>query len=416
MGNAGISTINSRPPADCTAGRYLRLDRLLPIAVLYFFFNSAGMPTGLFYTTILSPLFYLWLLMHKKRWITFKFLTCLSPFVVAHAIRGIDSFYYYARSSLLLWTVCITVYAFCLALLNCDDLGRLFERLIVLNFCATVIALVLWFTPYRGLLWGDYPDTVEGAEHFYRLRLLTSEPSVYALLMVPLLVLVVLRLLREPNKRNSAYLVMIGAPFLLSQSFGGLGMSLAGIVVAVLFAFRRVLKRRGAWRVLTAITILVIILIITPNPVSERVLQVAAGRDSSSESRTVFSFLVAYDVALPKSLLWGAGLGQAKLADVSDLGLGFAVGIIPNAVAGAFAELGIIGVLIKFVLEFYLFFRTRVYTNAFRLAMFVAVFVAQLTGSYVTNVQEYVMWFLAFGPFFPEMDFRKDLRLRVSHA
>jgi len=31
------------------------------IAVLYFFLNSAGLPTGLFYTGILSPLFFLWL-------------------------------------------------------------------------------------------------------------------------------------------------------------------------------------------------------------------------------------------------------------------------------------------------------------------------------------------------------------------
>jgi hypothetical protein len=130
----------------------------------------------------------------------------------------------------------------------------------------------------------------------------------------------------------------------------------------------------------------------------------------------VSSFIVAYSVALPKSLLWGAGLGQAKLADVSDLGLAFTVGVIPNAVAGTFAELGIFGVLIKFVVECYLFFRSRVYANSFRLAMFVVAFIAQLTGSYLMNVQEYVMWFLAFGPFFPEMDFKRNGRLTISRA
>jgi hypothetical protein len=72
--------------------------------------------------------------------------------------------------------------------------------------------------------------------------------------------------------------------------------------------------------------------------------------------------------------------------------------------------------LVKFALEFYFFFRTRVYENSFRLAMFVVVFIIQLTGSYLMNVQEYLMWALAFGPFFPEMDFKRNIRLKFSHA
>ncbi len=397
-----------------TAGHALHVQKYLPIAVLYFFLNSAGLPTGLFYTGILSPLFFLWLFRHGKRWITFKFLACLFPFVVAHAINGIDSPYYYGRSSLLLWTVCITVYAFSLALLRCESVERFFEQLIVLNFCATVIAVILFFTPLRGVLWDDYD--IEGLSEVFRLRLLTSEPSVYALLMAPLLVFMILRLLQNPGKRNLQYAVMIVIPFLLCQSFGGLSISLAGIGMAVLVAFRHVFKQRKALLVLAVMVILVAGLVYVPNPISERLSLVATGQDSSADSRTVSSFIVAYSVAEPKSLLWGAGLGQAKLADVSDLRLAFTIGVIPNAVAGGFAELGIIGMLIKFALEFYFFFRTRVYRNAFRLAMFVVVFITQLTGSYLMNVQEYLIWVLAFGPFFPEMDFKRIIRPKLSHA
>src|SRR5260370_25975034 len=182
-----------------TAGHALHVQKYLPIAVLYFFLNSAGLPTGLFYTGILSPLFFLWLFRHGKRWITFKFLVCLLPFVIAHAVIGIDSAYYYARSSLLLWTVCITVYAFSLALLKCESIERLFERLIVLNFCAAMIAVVLLFTLFREVLWNDYSDRLEeGSNQVLRLKLLTSEPSVYAFLMAPLLVFVILHLLQNP--------------------------------------------------------------------------------------------------------------------------------------------------------------------------------------------------------------------------
>jgi hypothetical protein len=223
-------------------------------------------------------------------------------------------------------------------------------------------------------------------------------------------------LLQNPGKRNLLYAVLIVIPFLLCQSFGGLTISVAGIGVAVLVRFRHLLKQRGAFWILTVMVALVAGLVYVPNPISNRLFLVATGQDSSTDSRTVSSFIVAYSVAEPKSLLWGAGLGQAKLADVSDLGLAFTVGVIPNAVAGGFAELGIIGMLIKFALEFYFFFRTRVYENSFRLAMFVVVFIIQLTGSYLMNVQEYLMWVLAFGPFFPEMDFKRNIRLKFSHA
>jgi len=344
-------------------------------------------------------------------------LACLSPFVIAHAFNGIESSYYYARSSLLLWTVCITVYAFSLALLKCESMGRLFEQLIVLNFCAAMIALVVLFTRFREVLWNDYSDSFEeGSSQVLRLKLLTSEPSVYAFLMAPLLVFVILRLLRNPGKRNLLYAVMIAIPFLLCQSFGGLSISLAGIGVAVLVAFRNVLKQRRAWLVLGVMVILVAALVYVPNPISERLSLVATGKDSSTDSRMVSSFIVAYSIAEPKSLLWGAGLGQAKLADVTDLRLAFTIGVIPNAIAGGFAELGIIGMLIKFALEFYFFFRTRVYENSFRLAMFVVVFLTQLTGSYLMNVQEYLMWVLAFGPFLPELDFKANIRPKLSHA
>ncbi len=414
MNGVSISAPSVPRMAVRTAARVHSFEKFLPIAVLYFFLNSVGLPTGLFYTTILSPLFFLWLFRHKQRWITLKFFACLTPFLVAHTIIGIESPFYYVRSTLLLWTVCVTVYAIGLALLKCESLARLFEQLIVLNFCAAMIALVLLFTSYRGTVW-DNTD-IDDLSDVLRLRLLTSEPSVYALLMMPLLVFVILRLLQNPGKRNLLYAVLILIPFLLCQSFGGLTISVAGVGIAVLVRFRQLLKQRRALLILAAMVALVAGLVYVPNPISDRLFLVAAGEDSSTDSRTVSSFIVAYSVAEPKSLLWGAGLGQAKLADVSDLGLAFTIGVIPNAVAGGFAELGIIGMLIKFALEFYLFFRTRVYANSFRLAMFVMVFIIQLTGSYITNVQEYLMWFMAFGPFFPEMDLKRGARLKISHA
>lgn len=391
--------------------RPLAVHRYLPVAILYFFFNSVGLPTGLFFTTILAPVFYAWVYFEGRRWVTMWFLAVLFPFFVAHGLNGVDSLPYYARSTLLLWTAYVTAYAFCWALLQTHDLERLFDELIVANFIAAMVSVLLLVTPAKTLVWDNQADVI-GASHLYRLRLLTSEPSVYAELMLPLMVFAALRLVLAPTRRSFCYAVMIGFPFLLCQSFGGLGSFVIGVGLAALFAFRRLLKRPRTVVILVLLAIVIAAVVVIPNPISERLSQVASGEDSSAHSRTIFSFYAGYAVAATKSFWWGAGLGQGKLIDVSDVALGFTKGIIPNAVAGTFAELGIVGLVVRFGVEIFLFFRTRVYKNPFRMAMFAVAFAAQLSGSYLNNVQEYLMWCLAFGPFFPEMDSRNSVQAR----
>jgi len=56
-----------------------------------------------------------------------------------------------------------------------------------------------------------------------------------------------------------------------------------------------------------------------------------------------------------------------------------------------------------------------VYLNSFRLAMFVVAFIVQLTGSYITDVQEYMLWCFAFYPFFPELNLRANFKSQTSH-
>jgi hypothetical protein len=392
----------------------LSIHHYLPVAACYFFFNHAGLPNGLFYSTILSPLLFLWLYLNGRRWLTAKFLLLMSPFILAHFVMDIASPLYYLRSLFLLWTVYVTVYAFSWALLKSRGIDRLFDQLIALNFCVALFALATFPTPLRLLLWHDDSNTTLGTSHLFRLSLLASEPSVYAELMLPLVIFAALRVLKDNNKRSLAYLIMISIPLLLTQSFGGLSISLVGIVASFLTSYRRLLKRPRTLVISACLAIAVGALLVTPNPISERVAQVAAGGDSSTQSRTIYSFIAAYSVAAPKSLWWGVGLGQAKMVDVSDLGIGFTVGIIPNAVAGTFAELGIIGVIVRFAAELYLFFRTKVYLNSFRLAMFVAAFITQLTGSHLMDVQQYLMWCFAFLPFFPAMSLRSNSGTGVS--
>jgi hypothetical protein len=407
MSTSGIqcATVRSNP-----TGIYVH--KLLPVAVLYFFFNSAGLPIGVFYTAMLSPFFYLWLYLEGKRWLTLKFLVCLSPFIIMQVLHGLDSRLYYARSFILLWTVYITVYAFCWALLKCRNVERLFEELIVLNFCAAMAALVILFTPAEELLWSTDFSALGGAGGWApRLKLFTSEPSVYGQLIAPLLIFTILRLFNNPKRRNFIYAAIIVIPLLLSQSFGALSICTAGLAVAVLFKSRRVLKRRNSILILGLGVILLAGLVMVPNPISHRVSQVASGADSSTQIRTVGAFIEAYNIAESRSLWWGAGFGQAKLYDVPSVlrTLGFTNAVIPNSTADTLANLGFIGVLVKFTLEIYLFFRTHVAKSTFRLAMFVVVFLYQFTGGHLMNVQEYLLWCFAFAPLVPTLDFQKNI-------
>ena len=399
------TTVRSNP-----TGIYVH--KLLPVAVLYFFFNSAGLPIGVFYTAMLSPFFYLWLYLEGKRWLTLKFLACLSPFIIMQVLHGLDSRLYYSRSIILLWTVYITVYAFCWALLKCRNVERLFEELMVLNFCAAMAALVILFTPAELLLWNINLTELTGLGGWApRLKLLTSEPSVYGQLMVPLMIFAILRLFKEPSRRNFMYAGLIVIPLVLSQSFGALSICTAGLGVAVLFKSRRVLRRRNSILILGLGIFLLIGLVMVPNPISRRVSQVASGADSSTQVRTVGAFIEAYKIAESRSIWWGVGPGQAKLYDVPSVlrALGFTNAVIPNATADTLANLGFIGVLVKFILEIYLFFRTRVASSTFRLAMFVIVFLYQFTGGHLMNIQEYLLWFFAFAPLVPALDFQKTI-------
>jgi hypothetical protein len=401
--------------ADSGTNVNLSIQHYLPFAAWYFFLNSFGLPNGLFYSTLLSPFLFLWLYLRGRRLLTARFLLILSPFMLAHIVSGIASPVFYLRSLFLMWTVYITVYAFSWALLNSREIDRLFDELIVLNFCAALFALVALATPLKLLLW-DNNSNDPNAAHTLRLRLLTTEPSVYAELMLPLVIFAAIRLLRHSTGRNLLYLILISVPLLLAQSFGGVSIGLASITVSVFFTYRRLLLRPRTLITAACLAAAVAALFLIPNPISDRVAKVATGGDSSTRSRTIYSFIVAYSVAAPKSLWWGVGFGQAKLVDVSDLGVGFDVGIIPNSVAGTLAEFGAIGVLVRFGVEFYLFFRTKVYRNSFRLAMFLAAFITQLTGSHLMDVQQYLMWCLAFLPFFPGLGSQNNSHPRISHS
>lgn len=386
----------------------LYVHRYLPAASFYFFLNRAALPLGLFYTSIFAPLLYIWMLGRGERWVTAKFLLGLTPFVAANFYVGINSKAQYLRSLFLMWTVYVAVYAFCYALTKAGPIDKLMDELIFLNFLQGVLALLLRPTPFWSLLWSDSGDIIGGGAHVLRMcPQSATEPWAYGQLMLPLLIFASYRLLHRGTVRNTIFLGMVLFPFALCQSFGGISMGAAAFAIMVVANLRRLATKPYFWVTLLALMIASGLMILIPNPVSARIAQVLTGSDGSTNLRAFFAYPAAWEIASTKSIWWGVGVGQMKFLDLGVLGHGIE-STLPNAASQTLAEFGIMGLIVRLGVEFYLFFRTRVFRSPFRLAMFVVAFVSQLTGSYTDDVQSYILWLFAFFPFFDHLQFDRS--------
>ena len=113
-----------------------------------------------------------------------------------------------------------------------------------------------------------------------------------------------------------------------------------------------------------------------------------------------------------KSHAFGIGAGQVKILGATIIRdyyfypLDYNGIAIPNAAAETITIFGWVGFSLRILIELLLFFYTKVWTNYFRMLLFVFIFVYQFTGSFVTNIAEYVIWILAFTNVFREFDVR----------
>jgi hypothetical protein len=138
-----------------------------------------------------------------------------------------------------------------------------------------------------------------------------------------------------------------------------------------------------------------------------------AGTDTSAKGRTFEAFELAYIIAQLKSIWWGVGVGQVKTVGYETIinyykypRELFPVVRIPNAFAETLAVFGIAGIAVRLFVQIYLFFKTKVSTNQYRTLLFFYVFIYQFTGSFLTNIAEYVIWIMAFSNCFAQ--FNKD--------
>lgn len=396
----------------------MRINKFFPVVFIYFFINSFGLPFGLTYTALLSPLFYLWMIMTRKREVLWPFLLTMLPMVIIHLAIGVDekSYFVSVLNMTLVYIFCQAVYTF---LIRCEQPGRIFHQLLVINFICCLVAITLFFTPLYPVLWTKQFLTT-GVEDVRRLSLLTYEPSYYALLFTPLFFFFLLQLLFFRNTINGwLLLVMLLLPLALSFSLGVISAIVMAIAVTVVLHYKKFLRNKrfisllGLTGVIVVGALAVGFVFFPDNILFVRLANVITGKDPSGKGRTFEAFWLADQLLAKKSYWWGIGPGQIKILgfelirDFYGYGRDTTRVAISNAAAETLAIFGWVGLSVRMLAECLLFVYTKVWRNYYRLLLFVFVFIYQFTGSFITNIAEYVIWIIAFTAVFKEYDVEK---------
>ena len=194
-----------------------------------------------------------------------------------------------------------------------------------------------------------------------------------------------------------------------------MALLLAGVITHIVH-FRKLTRNKRVLQLAAFASIIMIAAIFTvvvffpDNVLFVRLGNVITGKDPSAKGRTFEAFWLAGQLINQKSDWWGVGAGQIKvlgfelIRDYYNYGLDTTRVAIPNAAAETLAIFGWVGLTLRLLVEGWLFLYTRVWTNYYRLLLFAFIFIYQFTGSFITNVAEYVIWILAFTNVFPQFD------------
>jgi hypothetical protein len=392
----------------------------LLVSIIYLFFNGFLLPEGLLFTTLLTPFFFIHLLKHKGIQVYFAFLV-VSCIMAAIQIPAVDYFKEYVKSFILLQTVAIFTINTYYVIKEEGNLATTFKALSSINMVLLGISVLFLFIPLlRPWLWYQMSMS-EGLPVIPRLKMLTYEASYYSLIIVPLFAYYFLKKTLLSGKVG-ILLLTLGLSMILSLSFGVL-VTLMISFIFLYFLNLNELGRKINPNYLSAGIILVVVGIAAAywlyphNIVFDRLRNIYSGKDTSAKGRTSESFVLAWNIAKMKSLYFGIGLGQLKL-----IGRDFIIQFynynnippvirIPNAVAETLNIYGITGIVFRFGIITYLFFKTKVWNNYYRLTLFIFIFIYQFTGSFLFNVAEYVIWVLSFTTnIFPAFDRRHFVR------
>jgi hypothetical protein len=398
----------------------MKINRYFWVVFIYFFINPLGLPWGLTYMALLTPLFYYWLLVTRKKDVLMPFVAALVPFAIVHLSSGVvlPKYMISVLNMMTVYIFCQVVYTF---LHRCQNPEKVFWRILVWNFIFCLLAIPFYFyTPAKDFIWISQDFTV-GVSDFKRFRGFTYEASYYATLFAPFFLFFYFQLILKQNKIKPWLLsAMLIVPFLFSLSLGVIFALVMACALTWLIHFPSLTPKPRVMRGLVLVPVLLIggflmTEIFSPNnALFLRIDNVLEGRDISKNARTSDAFMLTSKILEKREPMWGIGEGQLKVLGTNVIMNHYGYGpefdksliSIPNTTAETLLTFGWIGICIRFLAEIALFWHTRVWRNYYRLTLFLFIFIYQFTGSFLTSTAEYVAWILAFTDVFPQFDVR----------
>ena len=387
------------------------------LAKIYFFFNSAFLPKGLLYTTALSPIFFYKTIKAKRKTYALPFFSFLLIFDFFHLYQGVD-YISFLTSNVLFTLTYFCVISFYHFINNYEHLGKLFKEILLVNALLAAIAIPFLFASKPYIEWFWYINKItKGFDGFPRLALFTYEASYYSFLLIPIWYYYILSIAFKQIKNYKwLTLSLITIPMLMSLSFGVIGATILTALIMSLVFSKKLFKYKRPFLLISSLVFLValslaLLWIFWPdNAFFARLVNISEGTDTSTNGRTKDSFTMAWRIAHMKNIFFGSGLGQIKIMASEVVRRYYNYwGVfprydIPNTIGETLAIFGLFGVFLRLFIEVWLFFRTKVFTNYYRLALFIFVFIYQFTGSFITNIVEYVVWILAFSNVFKQFN------------
>jgi hypothetical protein len=396
----------------------MKVNKYFWFVFLYFFINPLGLPWGLTYTTLLTPVFYYWVVVTRKKEILLPFAVVAATFFIAHYINGIvlSNYIFSLLNMAAIYVFSQAVYTF---LKTCRDPDKIFRRMLNWNFALCILAIPFYFYhPFNDFIWISQAYTT-GVTNFLRLKGFTYEASYYATIFTPFFLFFFWQIILKQNKTNIWLLsILLFVPYLFSFSLGVIIALVMAFCIAWLIHFntlttkRRVLKGVALTSVVLFGALLLMSVFFPDNALFIRIGNILSGNDISDKARTSDAFILASKILAKRNQWWGIGEGQIKVLG-TDLIMQYyhytpdfrkEYIAIPNAVAETLVNFGWIGIILRFLTEIILFFYTRVWNNYFRLTLFLFIFIYQFTGSFITSNGEYVAWILAFTNAFHQFD------------
>ena len=358
-------------------------------------FNPLFLPFGLFWSHLLAPVSLLYVA--KWSWFGIKWLYGLTLLLVIYSTlilseRDVHFQDYLVGLLVLLAGVVFATYVYYLIAYRLRNVRRLF--FLVLKFYTALLAfgLLMLVADQEDCCWipADFGD-------FPRLQLAFYEPSHLAFVAVPFVLYGALVLI-ETKGRCGGWPVFAGVFLLvMTQSLSVFGLFVPALVIA---AAPRLLKALTNFRVLFVAVGLVIFLALSPSGIEKRLQALTQVGDHSGQVRVFYSTLTAVDLVQDQhAWLLGVGIGQPKyyVEYYASAYSGYASNRLPNAVASTIAAVGFAGLTVKWLILLFLAMRTRVFSDDYGRGLFIFTFLYQFVGGYFNNVNEFVLFGIAFG-------------------